>query len=336
MNNGVNNQNIQNKAVPSTAAPVIPSQQVSAQNQQSQQLGYQQVQQQTINNSQQTPSQTQVTIPQTQPVNNNQPVITQQQSPQAPPPPKKEKTKKKKNYLARFFFFIIVILGAYVFYLINVHQLEIAKLNEACTPVSTTKETKELDLDSTIVQDLYSKVSTNIREDIISTTLDDKMKLYLAYRQIPSKKMYESNCNLFSNTSMEPYTCIESLTFVPKAFKEETLQVELKKLFGEQTNIANANIQLGSSCIGGYQYIVQRGEYVEGYCQNESYTQYKATKKLVKATSKQSIITLTEEVQYKGTETEAPPEHLKSGTYIYTFKLDTNYNYVYISKELEQ
>ena len=323
MNNGVNNQNIQNKVVPNTTTPsVVPSQQGSAQNIQPQQVVYQQVQQQPVNNNQPSTAQPQVAIQKTQP--------------QTPPPQKKEKTKKKKNNLARFFFFIIVILGAYIFYLINTHKLEIANLNEACTPVSTTKDAKELDLDSTIVQDLYSKVSTNIREDIVSTTLDDKMKLYLAYRQIPSKKIYESNCNLFSNTSMEPYTCTESLTFVPKAFKEETLQVELKKLFGEQTNIANANIQLGSSCIGGYQYIAQRGEYVEGYCQNETYTQYKATKKLVKATSNQSTITLIEEVQYKGTETEAPPEHLKSGNYIYTFKLDTNYNYVYISKELEQ
>ena len=49
------------------------------------------------------------------------------------------------------------------------------------------------------------------------------MKLYLAYRQILETEKYDSNCNLFSQTSMEPYTCEVSTLFVPKAFKEETL-----------------------------------------------------------------------------------------------------------------
>ena len=46
-------------------------------------------------------------------------------------------------------------------------------------------------------------------------------------------------------------------------------------------------------------------------------------------------MTLREEVKYYTVEGIDVPEKLKSGTYVYTFKLDTNYNYVYISKTLQ-
>ena len=36
--------------------------------------------------------------------------------------------------------------------------------------------------------------------------LNDQLKLYLAFKQIPTGKFYESNCNLFSETAMEPFT----------------------------------------------------------------------------------------------------------------------------------
>ena len=44
---------------------------------------------------------------------------------------------------------------------------------------------------------------------------------------------------------------------------------------------------------------------------------------------------MLENVKYYGSEGQKLPEKLVSGTYIYTFKLDTNYNYVYKSKELK-
>lgn len=308
------NTNINNQAAPQPMPPQPPAQVMPTQ---------QPTQQQNILN--QPPQPIQQTTP---------PPI-----PPTPPqniPDGKSKRVKKKNRLARFFFVIILILIGYIVYTQYTNKLQIEKLNYECTPVSTTKGEKELELDSTIVQDLYNKVSTNIREDLSSTTLDDSMKLYLAFRQIPNKKIYESNCNLFSKTAMEPYTCVENSTFTPTAFKEETLQTELKTLFGENTNITNANIRLGNGCIGGYQYIAERGEYVSGYCQNENSTQYTVSKKLIRATSNQSTITLKEEVKYYGAEKLELPENLRSGIYAYTFRLDTNYNYVYISKTFEE
>lgn len=327
MNNGVNNTNINNQT---STQPAIPNQ-VSPQ----QTPVVSPVQQPT--QSQQVQSMQQMTF-QGQPMQSipMPTVAPQPQQPQQDNTNLKQKREKKKNKLARFFFFIILILIALIVYTTYTNKLQIEKLNYECTPVSTTSGEKELDLNSTIVQDLYSKVATNIREDLASTTLDDNMKLYLAYRQIPTKKIYESNCNLFSKTAMEPYTCIESSTYVPTAFKEETLQIELKKLFGEKTNISNSNIQLGSGCIGGYQYISERGEYVSGYCQNENTTQYSVTKELIRATSNESTITLKEEVKYYGAEKLDLPENLRSGIYTYTFRLDTNYNYVYISKAFEE
>lgn len=247
------------------------------------------------------------------------------------------KKKKKKNKLARFYFFIILCLVGALVYFNFAHQNEVARLNEECTPVSTSGEVKKLDLNSTIVQDLYAKVKTSLREDLASTDFNDQMKLYLTYRQLAYSEFYESNCNLFSATAMEPFACVESSVVSPMAFKEEDLQREVKKLFGDNVEIANANIQLGEgTCIGGYQYIAERGEYVQGTCTQNTATTFKMDKELVKAESKESVITLYEEVKYYNAEGLNLPERLKSGTYVYTFKLDMNYNYVYVSKELQE
>jgi len=204
-----------------------------------------------------------------------------------------------------------------------------------CTPITSKEEEESLDLKSTLVQDLYSKVATSIREDIAQPEFNDTMKLYLAYRQILERDKYDSNCNLFDNVSMEPYTCNVTANFRPKAFKEETLLREIKKLFGEETNIPLSNIKLENSCIGGYQYIKARGEFVQGECNSQTATSFKATKSLKKAISTGNTIILTEEVKYHENEKMPLPNYLKSGIYYYTFRLDMNYNYVLVSKKYE-
>lgn len=263
---------------------------------------------------------------------NNSNEVKNQNKEQATGPNKQKKEQKTKPTLVIFLLIIIAGLFFFISYLYSNHQKEIANLKWQCTPVSTTKEIKNLDLDSTIVQDLYSKVKTSIREDIANPELNDEMKLYLAYRQMPTKKIYESNCNLFNDAKMEPYVCKETLEFTPTAFKEEDLALEVKKLFGETTNLQHNNIQLGATCLGGYQYIAERGEYVQGECPQIEATIFRADKKLVKATSQESTIVLYENVKYIG----SVPETLISGTYKHTFRLDRNYNYVYISKEIEK
>ena len=107
---------------------------------------------------------------------------------------KSVKQKKPKNKVARFFFFIILLLIGGCFYLWNYHEQQMAIMRNKCTPVSTNGDTKKLDLDSTIVKDLYSKVSTNLREDLGQSELNDELKIYLAYRQIPSSMFYDSHC----------------------------------------------------------------------------------------------------------------------------------------------
>ncbi len=272
---------------------------------------------------------TNITVPTTEATTPSTPPVT------SPSPETKVEKPKKKSHMTPFLVFIIVILIAYIVYATQDHNSTIEKLKYECSPVKAGEEEK-LDLNSTIVQDLYNKVKTNIREDLSSVELNDSMKLYLAYRQIAPDKFYDSNCNLFDENAMEPYTCQVTSTFTPRAFKEETMQLELKKLFGEKTEIANANVQIGKNCMGGFQYIAARGEYVEGYCANHFTTSFKVTKELTEAISTGNAITLKEEVKYSGTESTTPPDYLKSGTYIYTFKLDTNYNYIYVSKEYQE
>lgn len=243
----------------------------------------------------------------------------------------KTRTGKKFN-LIPLLLLIIVGLAAYVFYSSNNYKSQIENLNYNCTPITASKEEIKLDLNSTIVKDLYNKVKTNIREDLAQPEFNDNMRLYLAYRQILETDKYDSNCNLFDNLKMEPYTCEVTPTFRPKAFKEETLVQKVKELYGENSNIELSNIKLGTACIGGYQYIPSRGEFVQGLCTQQTATSYKVTKTLKEATSTRTTIVLIEEVKYHENEKMALPGYLKSGIYYYTFRLDMNYNYVLVSK----
>ena len=284
---------------------------------QQQQMINQQVNNQNINNNTQTQ----------QPINNVNQISNNDSS------KKETKPKKKKSSISSLLFLIILAMGGYIYYSAVNYNDKIQQLQYRCTPVTSYKESKDLDLESTLVKDLYSKVKTSLREDIAQPEWNDTMKLYLAYRQISDKDKYETNCNLFDKTKMEPYTCVESDTFTPLAFKEETLILEYKKLFGESTNINLGNIKLTNSCIGGYQYISERKEYVQGYCDVQSANSFKVEKKLTKAITYRNTIVLTENVTYHGNEKLEVPNYLKSGDYLYTFRLDINYNYVLISKQ---
>ena len=243
---------------------------------------------------------------------------------------------KKKSKLSLLLLLIILVMGGYIYYSNKNMQMEIERLNYECTPITASQKEVELDLDSTLVKSLYSKVSTSIREDMAQPEFNDNMRIYLAYRQILDKDKYESNCNLFSSVSMEPYICEVSTEFVPIAFKEESLKRAIKELFGEKTEIPLQNVRLGvNSCIGGFQYIPERGEFVQGYCKEISASIYSKKASLVKATSNGNTIVLKEDVKYVEGEKLSLPESLKSGYYYYTFRLDMNYNYVLISKTYE-
>lgn len=247
---------------------------------------------------------------------------------------KKEKVKKPANKLARLYFVIIILLVVACGFLWYYHQQQMLLMEYKCTPVSTSGEEKELDLNSNIVKDLYSRVKTSLREDLGGTELNDELKLYLAFRQVPNSEFYDSHCKSFTISGMEPFSCDESTGFTPKAFKIDALEVEYKKLFGVDSVVPHGNIQLSNSCIGGYQYIESRGEYVQGQCSSTGTTLYTVEKELTSAYSKESTIVLRERVKYYGSEGLDLSERLVSGTYEYTFKLDMNYNYAYVGKNL--
>lgn len=233
--------------------------------------------------------------------------------------------------------FLLLIIGAlsyYIYMTTNSHKNEVLSIIKSCSPVGENDEIK-LDINSTLATDLYKKVETNLREDLAETDLNNNMKIYLAYRQILEKDKYESNCNLFIDSTMEPFKCVETPEEKPKAFKEETLIREYKKLFGEQSNIQLENVQLKKSCVGGYAYLKERGEFVQGKCSSQNATTFSVDKKLIEAKSTGKTVVLKEEVQYHGNEKMYLPDELKSGYYYYTFKLDTNYNYILISKTYE-
>lgn len=346
MNNGVTNNNNQTPAKEPTAlapmegvkiAPVAEGP-VDASNKTSAASAVSTVTQQTASIPVVSQPSTQQPVAQ-QPVTPQQafkPAPVVQQKPTTPsvePVLKGDQTVKKKKSAVPLLLIIILGLIFYAVYSTKTFQARIENLTYNCTPVTAAKEDTELDLNSTLVKDLYSRVVTNIREDLAQPEFNDNMKLYLAYRQISDEYKYDTNCNLFSDTAMEPYTCEVSTKFKPKAIDEDVVRLAIKKMYGEKTEVPLGNIRLGEhSCIGGYQYIPQRAQFVQGLCTNNTATSFKVEKKLTKATSNRNTIILTEDVQYKIAEGVEVPEMLKSGIYYYTFRLDMNYNYVFVSK----
>ncbi len=251
---------------------------------------------------------------------------------ETPITPAGEVTKKKKFSFAPFLLLIIAGMGGYIYYTNMLHQNQIHQLMNDCTPITASKEEVKLDLKSHIVQALYSKVYTTAKEDFASVDFDNEMKLYLAFKQIPHTDIYPSNCNQFSVTEMEPFVCESNSNETNYAFKVETLEREFKELFGEKENYTLDNIQLKSSCVGGYQYIPSRGEFVQGFCTKNNLVTIKAEKTLESATSRENVIVLKEKVRYIGLDDMQVPSHLQNGYYTYTFKLDLNYRYILVSK----
>lgn len=261
--------------------------------------------------------------------------------PVTPPPTKEEatpetvsttppkKSKKGKIFIV-FLLFIVIAMGGYIY-----KDYREDQIRGECSPlVADDNSLRDLELNSSIVQELYAKVKTTVREDLAYNTYDDTLKLYLAFRQIPNSEIYESNCNLFNENVMSNFTCSSATNFIPMAFSEKTLEKEVKKLFGESVSIPNQNIVLGNSCFGGYQYIADRGEYVKGYCGQVPTTTYKADKELISASVQGDTITLREKVRYYSAQASVP-DSLRNGVYVYTFKLDNYYHYAYIGRSVE-
>lgn len=241
---------------------------------------------------------------------------------------------KVRNKATPLFLIIIFLLFGACYYMYNKANQTISFYEKQYSPINTSKEVT-LDKDSFLVKSLYNTVKTDIKEDIVMPSYDNAFKLYIAYRNISHSDIYESNCNMFNNTSMQSFTCkVDDKDYIPTAFKINTMQNSISKIFGENANVTLGDLQYGATCFGGYQYIPDRGEFVSGKCIAQSTVILQATKEIVKATSTQDRIVLEEKVKYSNpTGGEIPPE-LKSGIYHYTFRLDKNYNYILENKEL--
>ena len=255
------------------------------------------------------------------------PVVT---PPVAQPAPRPKKSRK-----ALFFIILLLLVIAGLGYYIYTDYMRDQARGECSPLVASDTSLRELDINSSIVQELYDKVKTSVREDLAYHNFDDTFKLYLALRQIPQSDMYDSNCNLYNENAMSNFLCQSATDFTPNAFKEETLQREVRKLFGESIEIPNQNIVLGNSCFGGYQYIADRGEYVEGYCGSVPTTSYNVDKELISATVQGDTIILRENVRYYSAE-GITGSQLQNGVYVHTFRLDNHYHYAYVDRTIEE
>jgi hypothetical protein len=200
------------------------------------------------------------------------------------------------------------------------------------SPINTSEE-KKLEVDSTLVQMLYNRVKTSALEDLANPEFDDNLKRYLAYRNLATDQFYHSTCNLFKSGNIKYFDCNDK-DFIPYAFKQESLILKYKEIFGEEHLIDHASVQLGYTCLGGYVYIPKRKEYVQGKCSKTDQELISVEKSLDSASSTENIIKINEKVRYYQVGGNKIPDTLKNGMYTYTFRLDKNYNYIFVSKEL--
>ena len=115
---------------------------------------------------------------------------------------------KKNGFLVGFLFFINIFLllsGITCYFL---YLKEVKYLKNYYSPKINNGKTTILDNNSTIVKYLYNTFSTNEKEDNDTLgKINNKMKLYLAYRSLPNNKIHESNCNLYVEGKNPLYSC---------------------------------------------------------------------------------------------------------------------------------
>lgn len=290
---------------------------------------------QSVNNIPNQTVQGPVAQPTIQPIAQNTVQNTVPVQPQmATQPVNNKKTKKSKSGIVIILLFIIILGlagGCYYFYDKNNQTIDYYK--NYYSPVTADEMTK-LDLDSTIVKDLYATFGTTVEEDFFAKDYSSNtMKLYIALKNVNVRDYLNSNCNMYDNTKLQHFTC--SGSFTPKAIDEDVIKLKLKQLYGDNNNIELTDVQLANSCYGGYQYISGRKQFVQGKCVGDVECLVQAEKELISATSTKNGVELREKVRYYSTNITVP-DYLKSGIYIYKFRLDNNYNYVLMSKELSE
>ncbi len=278
--------------------------------------------------------QTQAVQAQPQVVAQPQPVQQSVQQPvQQPVQPQPVPQKKKSHTGLILSLFIIICLGGACFFLYQKWmETEDYYLNYY-SPINSKTETK-LDLESPVIVDLYNKFKTDESEDYFGKDINQNdMKLYLALRNVSYNYYLDSNCNKYDNTKMQSFNCPNNYT--TKAIDENIVKEELIKLYGENHDIQLNDVTLGNSCYGGYQYIQERKQFVLGRCIGNVQSRIKTEKKLLEATTTDTNIVIKEKVRYYSTSIDVP-DYLKDGTYIYKFRLDNNYNYIFVSKEYSE
>lgn len=239
---------------------------------------------------------------------------------------------KVRNKATPLLLLVILLFGGAAYYMYNENNKLVNYYTNEYSPIASKKEV-ELELDDPLVKQLYNSVKTTAAEDYANPKFDNNLKRYLAYRFLSNKNLnYQSNCNKFDSNKMIYYTCDDN-EYTPVSFKVEDLDIAFNTLFGENHGIDHDNIQLGDLCIGGFQYIPDRGEYVQGKCSRNSANLINAEKKLTSAKSNESHIYLEEKVRYYPADNNEVPSYLFSGTYKYTFRLDRHYNYIYVNRE---
>ena len=241
--------------------------------------------------------------------------------------------KKVKNNATVFLLLVILCLGGACYYFNKEKNDTIYYYKNLYSPINSSEE-KKLDNDSAIVLNLYNRVKTSGMEDVANPNFDDNLKRYLAYRNLTTNDIYPSNCNLFKTSDLKFFDC-DDKTYIPNAFNEESLLLKYIEIFGDEYLISHASIQLGNSCLGGYEYIPERKEYVQGKCSRSDKELIKAEKSIESVTSTEDVIKINETVRYIKAGMDVP-DYLKNGIYTYTFKLDKNFNYRFISKELTE
>lgn len=234
--------------------------------------------------------------------------------------------------------FVVIALAGYIVYdkmmKDDTTTIEKESVNNSIKEENSGQQ-KNLSVDSFLVQNLYRKVTTNKGEEETSGyQLDDMMKLYLAYRQVPRSNFFQTNCDGYQGT--KAYACNPQMG-IPYGVNASSIQEQVKELFGENVVIPNQSITRSTfNVLGVYvEYIPSRDIYLIGSNVGGGTDDVSLTKTLTSAYIKDAILYLEEDVNYTQStiSSEASNYYTKyNGKYRYQFKMEDG-RYIYINKE---
>lgn len=281
--------------------------------------------------------------------------------------------KSNKGLVISLVIFILATIGLGVYLAYDKGLLDFIKPKvKENKNEETKKEIKdeELDINSRLVQNLYNEVSKetenptwlnfwmynntgsndfNMEEDFNSETSEEIVKMQIVFSNLTEKDSLNINCDEYEIPDFQDkeyyslcYAEKNMNFFEPRAaYKKETVENVYKKLFGSNSKLDTSVVMYANGfTLPTYYYIAKYDLYVAYRAElGGTYGSGGYSTKLEKASKKGDEIKIFESVKkYEESNSSNPTETelTDTFTFVYTFKLDKDGMYNFISRVKEK